>query len=179
MKSFLRSLSAGLAALVLLASFSAPAFSAVALLVQTGVPIEKLIAYGDVTAAYTNATTSYTDLTGSSFTYTPSINDCTTAGRVLNTGRTFPCLIKIQWSFDVIKATTTTGTCTPYVNGALVTAAARSVDVAAKQTTIAGILVVANTVAGAQTIKFQCKSGDTATFTVNTGHVVVTEIRPN
>lgn len=177
MKSFMCSLTAGIAMLCA-ASLLTPADAAVALLVQQGVPTEKLIAFGDVTAAYANSTTSYTDVTASAITYTPSVNDCTTAGRVLNTGRTYPCLIKVEWSFDVTKSTATTGNCGVYVNGALVTASERYASSAAARAQIGGVLVVANTVVGAQTVKMQCVSADTNAFTVNNGHMVVTEIRP-
>lgn len=137
----------------------------------------KIIAYGDV-GAYSNATTSYTDVTGSAITYTPTINDCTASGRVLNIGQSRACLIKVTWSFDVTKATATTGNCGVYVNGAFVTASARYASSTLRQT-IGGVLVVPNTVAGTQTIKMQCVSADTNAITVNNGHVLVEEIIPS
>lgn len=184
--SLSRLIAAGALALAVLASPAflsvAPADAAVAVVSQSRAsmaPTVKLMAYGDVTAASTYATTSYADVTGSSFTFTPTLNDCTTAARVLNTGATRPCLIQIQWSLDVTKATTLTGTCAVYVNGAIVAASARTVDVAAKESTMGGLIVVPNTVVGTQTIKLQCKSADTAVLTVNFGHVAVWEIIPN
>jgi len=187
MKSFLRSLPAAIGALCLAAALcftsSAPAFAAVTLYTASNKVATqdwKLIAYGNVTAAYSNATTGYTDVTGSSFTYTPTINDCTTAGRLLNIGATLPCLLKITWSFDVTKATATTGTCAVFVNGAVVATSARLVASAAGANAVmAGVLVVPVTVVGTQTIKMQCKSADTNAITVNNGHVVVEEGLPS
>lgn len=180
MKSFLRSLPAAIGALCLVLAFSlsaiSPSYAVVALYGSSNRVAGqdwKVIAYGDV-SAYSNATTSYTDVTGSSFTYTPTINDCTTAGRVLNIGATRACLLKITWSFDVTKATATTGSCAVYVNGAVVAASARFAASALRQT-IAGVLVVPVTVVGTQTIKMQCISADTNALTVNNGHVVVEE----
>jgi hypothetical protein len=148
----------------------------VALAVQdrNSVPNWKIVAFGDVTGAYSNATTSLTDVTGSSFTYTPTVNDCTVAGRLLNIGATRPCLIRVSWSFDVTKATSLTGNCGVYVNGAFVTTSARYATFPARQS-IGGVLVVANTVVGTQTIKMQCVSADSAAITVTNGHVVVEE----
>lgn len=182
MKLFSRigALGLALAGLFLMATpLVTPAQAVVALVSQDkqNVPNIKIIAYGDVTAAYANSTTGYTDVTGSSFTYTPSVNDCTTAGRVLNTGRTFACLIEVEWSLDVTKSTATTGTCAVYVNGAIVATSARLVASAAGVNAVmAGVLVVANTTVGTQTIKLQCKSADGNAITVNNGHVVVSEI---
>lgn len=179
--SMSRLILAGALALAVLASpsFFAPAEAAVTAITQnrTVQPNIKLVAYGNVTPAYSNATTSYTDVTGSSFTYTPSLNDCTTAGRLSNIGQTYACLIKVDWSFDVTKAAATTGNCGVYVNGALVASSVRYASSTLRQT-IAGTLVVPNTVVGTQTIKMQCVSADTNAITVNNGHVVVSEIQP-
>jgi hypothetical protein len=181
MKSFLRSLSGALAAACILAGTlaSSPAMAVVALSnasSRVSTMDSKIIAYGDV-SAYSNATTSYTDVTGSNFTYTPTVNDCTTAGRVLNIGATRACYLKVTWSFDVTKATATTGSCAVFANGAVIAASARFAASTLRQT-IGGVLVVPVTVVGTQTIKMQCISADTNALTVNNGHVVVEEFIP-
>jgi hypothetical protein len=180
LKTFLRTLGASLAALCILAASMPQANAAVALVAaqnQYTTPNVRLVAFGDITGGYSNATTSYTDVTGSSFTYTPPRNDCTTAGQVLFIGQSYACLIKVTWSFDVTKATATTGSCAVFVNGAVVANSARFASSAARQT-IGGVLVVANTVVGTQTIKMQCISADTNALTVTNGHVVVEDIAP-
>lgn len=180
MKTFLRTLGASLAALCLLASLASPSVAAVVLLPGlsgTTTPNYRLVAFGDVTAGYSNATTSYTDVTGSSFTYTPPRNDCTAAGQVLFGGQSYACLIRVVWSFDVTKATATTGNCGVFINGAIVAASIRTATNPNRQA-IGGVLVVANTVVGTQTIKMQCVSGDTNAFTVNLGHVIVEDVAP-
>lgn len=177
MRSFLRSMPGSLAALCILASSALmcaePAYAAVALLSVSSLKASqdyKLVAFGDVTAAQTFATASFADVTGSSFSFTPTRNDSTSAALK------YPSLIKVTWSFDVTKATATTGSCAVFVNGALVTASTRTSGLFANAYTIGGVLVVANTVVGAQTVKMQCKSADTNVFTLTNGHVVVEEV---
>lgn len=131
----------------------------------------KMIGFGDVTAAQTFATTAYADVAGSNVTYVPTLNDCTTAARKA------ACLIEVSWSFDATKATATTGVCAVYVNGAVVASSARTVG-AVTEDVIGGTFVFANSTVGSQTLKLQCKSGDTNVFTVNFGHVVYKEIIP-
>lgn len=129
---------------------------------------------GPATAGTTFATTSYADLTGATVSFVPTNNDPTTAGRSALATPTAD-LIEVTWNLDVVKATATTGTCALYANGAVIAASARTVDFAAKNTTISETWVVANTTVGTQTIKLQCKSGDTNVFTVNFGMIAVKE----
>lgn len=166
MKHFAR---IALAALLLVAPVQA--FAAAALIGgDSSFPnTAKVIGFGDVTAASTFATASYADLAGSSITYTPTVNDCTTAAR--NTA----CLIEVDWSIDATKATATTGVCAVFVNGAVVASSARTVG-AVTEDVIGGSFLFANSTVGAQTLKLQCKSGDTNVFTVNFGHVIYREI---
>lgn len=129
------------------------------------------------TAGTTFATTSYADLTGATVTLTPTHNDPSTTGKTGSAAMAAQAdLIKVTWNLDLIKATTTTGTCALYANGAVIAASARTIDVAAKNTTISETWVVANSTTGAQTVKIQCKSGDTAVLTVNFGQITVEEI---
>lgn len=126
--------------------------------------------YVNATAAQTFATTSYADLAAATVTVSP-VRD----PNIVNAPGT-PAVVDrlhITWNADVIKATTTTGTCAIYVNGAIVAATARTIDVAAKQGVISGFYDVANSTTGDQTVKLQCKSGDTAVFTVNQASLLV------
>lgn len=133
--------------------------------------VVRVVAYGDVTAGSTFNATGYADLPGSNFTFTPTLNDETTAARLS------PGLIEVNWSIDATKATSTTGTCAVFVNGAVVAASARTVG-AVTEDVIGGDFMFPNTVVGPQTIKLQCKSGDTAVFTINFGHMIVREVIP-
>lgn len=142
---------------------------------QTVVPPQvRMVGFANATASQTFATTSYADLAAATLTFTPTILPSQTEAPATPTRYTY---IKVDWSADVIKATTTTGTCAVYVNGAVVAASSRTIDVAAKQGVISGSYTVANTVSGAQTVKLQCKSGDTAVLTVNTAQMAVTLYR--
>lgn len=179
MKTFLRSLGASIAfaclALCAVASMNTSANAAAGLVSHFSDPIPqtiKVIAFGDVTASSTFATTAYADLAGSNVTYVPTLGDCTTAARIA------ACLIKVTFSLDVSKATATTGTCAPYVNGAVIASAARTASSSGGNENIGGTFIVANSTVGSQTIKLQCKSGDTNALTVNFGHVVYEEIIP-
>lgn len=126
-----------------------------------------------VTPASTFATTSYADLPGSSITFTPS-RDPTTAA--FQNGPTITQRLRVLWNLDAIKATTTTLTCALYVNGAVVAASARTIDVAAKNAVMGGLWEGQLTTAGSQVVKLQCKSGDTAVGTVNFGYLIADEI---
>lgn len=138
-------------------------------------PTYILQGFAGCTAAQTFATTSYADVAGCTVTLTPFHNDPTTAGKS-SLATPQADVIRVTWNLDVIKATTTTMTCGLYANAALIAASARTIDVAAKNTTISQTWFVANTVVGAQTVKLQCKSGDTATGTLNFGMLAVEEI---
>lgn len=193
MKSFLRSLTGSLAALCISASLLmapislAPAEAAVALVGSGGgvgsnaLPqTRRLVAFGDVTASSTFATASYADLPGSTITFVPLVNDETTAGRNSGNfpGRVPAGIIEVEWSIDGTKATATTGTCAVFVNGAVVASSARTVG-AVTEDVIGGTFYFTNTTAGSQPVKLQCKSGDTNVFTVNFGHMAITEIIPD
>lgn len=131
------------------------------------------VASVDATAGSTFATTSYADLAGATASFTPTVdpNRTEAAGTTIQADT-----ILVEFNADVIKATTTTGTCAPYVNGAVVAKFARTIDVAAKQATMTIIAPVPNTTTATQTVKIQCKSGDSAVFTVNNGVMRVVEI---
>jgi hypothetical protein len=162
-----------LAAAFLAASCFSPAMAAPPVAGQA--PMYQYQGTATVTPASTFATTSYADLAGSSITLAPTKYDPTTAGRSALATPTAD-LIKVTWSLNAIKATATTMTCGPYINGALVAAAVHTLDFAGKNTQIGGVWVTANTVVGNQTIKIQCKSGDTNIGTVNFGQITVEEL---
>lgn len=83
--------------------------------------------------------------------------------------------LKITWTATGSKATATTGTCGVYVNGAVLATTERSVATAAAST-MAGVTLVARTSNAAQTVKLQCKSGDTNVFTVTNTALLVEEV---
>jgi hypothetical protein len=132
-----------------------------------------------VTASSTFATTSFADLPGSSVTVNPIVDPNSTnapVGTALGT-LGYPLVHEhIYWSLDVTKATATTGTCGLYINGALVTRTERTINYAAGEGTMGGYEDIVNTTTGSQTVKIQCKSGDTDTFTVNNGTIYVEEV---
>lgn len=173
MKTLRHYLSGLLALSLLVFATSNPSFASPP--VPGVVPTYVFQGFAPATAASTFNTTSYVDLPGATVTLTPTHNDPTTAGKsALATPQAD--LIKVTWHLDVTKATTTTGTCGVFANGALIAASTRTIDVAAKETGMSGTYIVANSTVGAQTVKLQCKSGDTAVLTVNLGMLVVEEI---
>ena len=115
-------------------------------------PNVRFVAMDVNSATYNNSTTGYTDVTGVSValpaTTAPFANQ----------------LLRVCYSADVTKATSTTGTIAVYANGAVIAASARTVGVG--QWTMAACYIVARADGAAQTIKLQAKSGDTAQFTV-------------
>jgi hypothetical protein len=126
----------------------------------------------DATPASTFATTSFADLPGATLTLTPQVDP----NRVEAPGT--PAIadnIVVEFTADVTKATATTGTCGIFVNGAQLAKTARTVTSAAGESSIAFVGAIANTTTGAQTVKVQCKSGDTNVFTVNQGTLRVVE----
>jgi hypothetical protein len=127
----------------------------------------------DATAGSTFATTSFADLAGATLSLTPQVdpNRAEAPGTPIQADT-----ILVEFNADVIKATATTGTCGVFVNGAIVTKFNRSIDFAAKQGTMTIVAPIPNTTTGAQTVKIQCKSGDTNVFTVNNGVLRVVEI---
>lgn len=134
----------------------------------------RLWAVNDATAAQTFATTSYADLAGSPLTTFLPVRDPNTVGAPGQP--TIIDFIHVSFSMDVSKATATTGTCGVFANGALVTKTARTVSVGAGQVSMNGDFYIPNTTTGVQTIKLQCKSGDTNVFTVNNAHEIIEEI---
>lgn len=175
MKSFARSLGVSIALLCIATIAASPSYAAAALVSRFSDPIPqsiKVVGFGDITGTPTFATTSYADLTGSNVTYVPSLNDCTTAARIS------ACLIRVTFSLDVAKATATTGTCAAFVNGAVVANSARTASSSGGNENLTGSFLIANSTVGSQTLKIQCKSGDTNIFTVNFGHVIYEEIIP-
>lgn len=126
-------------------------------------------------ASETFATTSYADVTGA----TVSVPASTAAVAYAETNApgtpTRYVRLKITWAATGSKATTLTGTCAVYVNGAVLATTARIIDVAA-QGTMSGVVLVARTSDAAQTVKLQCKSADTAVFTVTNSALLVEEV---
>lgn len=172
-RSIFTSLVAALVVLLLVSSSAVPSYGAAALITRNGyIDNVKVIGYGDVTAASTVNVTTYVDLAGSNITYTPTYNDCTTAARL------GACLIEVDFSLDLVKATAGTATCSPFVNGAVSTTAARTITSTGGNENIGGVFIVTNSTVGAQTLKIQCKNSDTNVLTVNFGHVVYREIIP-
>jgi hypothetical protein len=83
--------------------------------------------------------------------------------------------LRISWSADVTKATSTTGSCSIYVNGAVYTPSQRAIGYAGGEGVISGVLDVADTVTGAQNVQLQCNSADTAAFTINRASMSIDE----
>lgn len=124
----------------------------------------------DLSTPYTNSTTSYTDITGASVSV-PVWNGGISGGTDQTQGF-FAC-----YTVDGSKATSTNGTVALYVNGAVDTDTVQTGTFAAGHASLGGCWYVANTLATAQTIKLQAKSGDTAAFTVNQAALTVFRVR--
>lgn len=82
--------------------------------------------------------------------------------------------LHIFWSADLTKATSTTGFCELFVNGAIYPKSLRRIGVG--EDVVAGQLDIANTVTGAQAVQLQCASADTAVLTINQADMLVQEI---
>lgn len=128
----------------------------------------RLEGVADATAASTFATTSLADLAGATVTM-PSIGIRDFAGDYA-----YVC-----YTADVIKATATTGSLEVWINGAVVAKTLRTVDTAAKNTTIGGCWLLALSAGTSNVVKLQGKSGDTNTFTVNQAELTVFRVRVN
>lgn len=114
-------------------------------------------------ASQTFATNSFADLAGASVTFNMPNYDATIYGG----------WIWVTWDADVSKAIAGTGTCGVYVNGALVAATEHSIGAAGGAGTISGQYMVKPSAAGSQTVKLQCESSETNTFTVTNAHLTV------
>lgn len=132
------------------------------------------VCYAEATANQTFATTTYADLAVATCAFTPTRNDPTTAGSTQVNPKAD--LIQVTYSLMGSKATATTGICAIFVNGAILANTARTTDFGEIQSSMSGVWIIPNTTVGAQTIKLQCKSGDTNIFTVAFGHLFVAEI---
>lgn len=132
------------------------------------------VCYAEATPNQTFATTVYADLAVATCSLTPTRNDPTTAGSTALNPKAD--LIQVSYSIMGSKATATTGICAVFVNGAILANTARTTDFGEIQSSMSGFFIVPNTTVGVQTIKLQCKSGDTNVFTVAFGHLFVAEI---
>lgn len=164
-----RLLASALAVGLLLIGASNPVFASTTTISDTYKQDLRLKCYGESTADTTFATTSYADLTGASCSVTPTRYDPTAATNGVAD------LLVVTYSLDVTKATATTAVCAVYANGAVVATTARTLNYAAAQGVLAGRFIIPNSTVGAQTVKLQCKSGDTNTATVKLGHWIVEE----
>lgn len=126
-------------------------------------------------ASETFATTSYADVTGATVSVPASTASVAYAETNAPGTPTRYVRLKITWAATGSKATSTDGTCAVYVNGAVLATTARVVPTAAAST-MAGVVLVARTSDAAQTVKLQCKSGDTAVFTVTNSALLVEEV---
>jgi hypothetical protein len=155
------------------------AASAAAMCVLAAAPVQAarvsnsaVIGAVDATASSTFATTSYADLPAATITFTPQVDP----NRSEAPGTPIPAdNIVVEFTADVSKATATTGTCAVFLNGAIVAKTARTIASAAGEGSMAFVGALANTTTGSQTLKVQCKSGDTNTFTVLNAHLRATE----
>lgn len=118
----------------------------------------------NATANQTFATTSYADLAGTAITFVPTVNDPTQMAS---------SYVMVSFELQGSKATATTGTCGVFINGAVSATTTATINVAGVDESFGGVYLVPNTTVGSQTVKVQCKSGDTNVFTVAKGQLVV------
>lgn len=175
MKTFKHHLTAAFLAVLLCTAFTANFLAPSAAMAQQFAGRSyniRVLGSADCTAGTTFATTSYADCTGASITFTPAKDYATTEAP--GTPASVPHL-HLLWSADVTKATATTMTCALYVNGAVLAKTARTVTVLANAS-MTSFADVAEATSGSQTVKVQCKSGDTNTGTVNNGTLYAEEV---
>lgn len=135
---------------------------------------DRLLAVLTPTATQTFAVTTYADLVGSSVSFTPSVDPTQAVfpgGTNLN-----PVYVRVVATLDVSKATATTGSCTPFVNGAVIAAMETFIASAAGRGTMVLDFTIPITSAATQTLKIQCRSADTNIFTVTDSSVTWTEL---
>jgi hypothetical protein len=92
--------------------------------------------------------------------------------------------LRVMWTADVTKATSTTGSCAIYLNGTVVPGSVRTEGYAGGEGVLAGYADLSypanNFNVGSptqvQTVTLQCYSADTATFTVNRAQLHVDEV---
>lgn len=122
----------------------------------------------DLGTAYTNATTTATIIASASGT---------TAVTVPATLRDYSKqYLRVCWRVVASKATSTTGTIYPFINGAAYTTASQAVTTAATNGNLSGCATVARSSAAAQTVSLYGVSGDTAVFTVSDAYIEVWNI---
>lgn len=125
------------------------------------------------TANSTFSTTSFALLPGATVTYVPSRdpNQLWAPGEPV-----VPPHLHLFFNAEASKATATYGACEFYYNGALVPATARQITSAAGSGDLTIVADVTETVSGSQSVQVWCASGDTNTFTVVAGTLLVEEI---
>lgn len=128
------------------------------------VPNVRLDGINALTSAYANATTTATDLVGTEVTLPATRADFTKQ------------YIRVCWSADATKSTSTTGAVGVYVNGALQAASQRYIASAAGRGAIGGCFTVQRSSAVSQVVKLQGVSGDTASFAVTTAQISVERV---
>lgn len=166
-----------------IASVSAVAIAAVIAITAVGVtavssaplPVNNYFHGYAEDATETFATTSYADVVGATVSVPAATSSVAYAETNAPGTPTRYVRLKITWAASGSKVTSTDGTCAVYVNGAVLATSARTVPFAAAST-MAGVVLVARTSDAAQTVKLQCKSGDTAVFTVTNSAVLVEEV---
>lgn len=125
------------------------------------------------TASQTFATTSFADLVGSSVTFVPRV-DPTVAPYF--GGPNSLDYVHVQATLDGTKATATTGSCAPFVNGTIIAGQETFISFGATRGTVTLDFFIPVTSAASQTLKIQCRSGDTNIFTVTDSYVEWEEI---
>lgn len=128
----------------------------------------------DATATQTFATTSYADLAAATVSFVPRFDSTIVEAPGTPTKVDY---IRVTVTYVMSKATATTGTCAVFANGAIVTKTAQAITTAATNANVSGVFYLVNSLAGTQTVKLQCKSGDTNVFTVTSAHLIVEELR--
>lgn len=126
----------------------------------------------DLSTPYTNSTTGYTDVTGATVAIKAWPGDIGGGASSYPQQLWFVC-----YAIDGSKATSTSGTVGIFVNGALDADTVQTGTFAAGHISVGGCYSIPNTLATAQTIKLQAKSGDTAAFTINQASLTVFRVR--
>jgi hypothetical protein len=156
-----RFLTFGLAALACVGlALSGPA-TATSLAITGSQPTVTHFGVADATANYTNSTTTPSDIAAATITV-PKTNRSITGNQGNASGVTQ--MVKVCYSADAGKVTSTTGTITVLVNGVSLAVASRTIGI--MRGTLAACALVARPVATSFVVKLQGVSGDTAAFTV-------------
>lgn len=167
------------------ASLVALSSPALAQLANPGLPTNQAtFGYSETLLASTSSTTTYVNVLSVTNSAHKDPNGFSNAGYRGGSGVGSPGdgvnypfeHLHVWWSADVTKSTSGTGRCGVFVNGALYAPSVRNAASVGGEDTMGGVLDIALSVTGPQTVSLQCSSSDTALLTVNNASLLAQEV---